>query len=67
MRLKMVERYSRVLIEPEIECRVVHEVSTNTGSVQHDWDVVVQKLRSWADTRKHQDLRRVYGAAAKAT
>jgi hypothetical protein len=61
----MVECHARRFLEPETTCLVVHEVSTNTGGIKHDRDIVTRKLRSRTDAGKHQNLRRVYGAPAK--
>jgi hypothetical protein len=49
----MVERRSCLFLQPEIECWMIREVSTDTGSVENDWDVMLRKVRSWSDSRKH--------------
>jgi hypothetical protein len=49
----MVERCPRLFLKPKTKRRVIYEVSTDTRSVEHDWDAVAGKLRSWTDSRKH--------------
>lgn len=61
---RKVEGNTALLLETQVECKVVKKISAYAGGIDEDGDVVFLEERCRTDTGEHEDLGRMNRSTA---